>query len=63
MNIHERIVVSLEAAKTCGSLSKCSEAVNQKNTARRRETLYRLLAVLRPAGVQYNQQYNFLWYS
>jgi hypothetical protein len=32
MNIHVRIIFLLAAAKTCGSLSKRSEAVNQKNT-------------------------------
>src|SRR6266513_2172198 len=53
MNIHERIILSLAAAKTCGSLSKRSEAVNQKTRARRRKTLHRLLAVSRPASVQY----------
>src|SRR5262245_55206881 len=32
MNIHVRIILSLAAAKTWRSLSKRSEAVNQKNT-------------------------------
>src|SRR4029077_17707709 len=38
MNIHERIILSLAAAKTCGSLSKRSEAVNQKNTGQAQGT-------------------------
>lgn len=54
----------MEAAKTCGSLSKRSVAVNQKNTARRRETPDRLLAVLRPASVQYNlRSYSYVTIS
>jgi hypothetical protein len=56
MNIHQRIILSLEAAKTCGSLSKRSEAVNQKNMGQMQgKRLHRLLAVSRPASVQYRR--------
>jgi hypothetical protein len=40
MNVHERIVLLLEAAKTSGSLSKRSDAVNQKNTDLKEEIAY-----------------------